>query len=101
MRIQLLSSLPAIVALLVASHGGSAMAQTYTFSNLYPADTTTLQKTTVTCTGQITISQGATAPTNVKVVIQDNFGDQYTGTGSAMNAGQLTYNFVSVLRTPS
>lgn len=45
MRTKLFSALPAIAVFLAASHGGSAMAQTYTFSNLYPSSSSTIQRT--------------------------------------------------------
>ncbi len=102
MRTKLLALLVAAVAFLAASNGGSAMAQTYTFGDLNPSNTTTIfTNSMVTCSGTITISQGAPPPTNVKVTITDSGGTKYVGTGSATSQGGNTYNFIVAVSIPS
>src|SRR5262245_14333637 len=102
MRTKLLSSLPAVVVFLAASQGGPALAQTYTFSNLYPTNVTgVLQNSTVACHGTLMITQGATAPTDVLVTITDKNGNKYTGQAGVQRNGNLSYTFQAAVTIPA
>jgi hypothetical protein len=102
MRMKILSSLPALALFLAASHGGSATAQTYTLSDLEPTNNTTILKnSTVGCQGNITISNGAPPPTNVKVTITDANGKKYVGTGGVSSAGRNNWHFTVTVRIPA